>query len=100
MEWELRNCFKTDAIMDDSGLYVIINRVHIGEERQIQVRADLMTVEHDPVMSFLGNAENVRKALSRFIAEQYGISHPSMEHMAYIGYELLRAETVENFVQD
>ncbi len=111
MEWELIEVSDSDAILDDSGLYVVVNRVEKTEHHKehsgvrVSVRADLMrtceAIGGDvPIRSFIGTASNVRKALSRFIDEHFGINHPSLEHMAYIGYELLRAETVANFVQD
>lgn len=118
MTWELREVSDVDCTMDDSGVYVVINRVVRTETHKeysgerVLVRADLMQVysnrinelkQNVPIVSFIGSANNVRKHLIRFIMErmipvdQYPISH---EHASYIGYELLRAETDPNYVQD
>jgi hypothetical protein len=92
MNWELIGCGETEWIQDDSGHYVWINR-RISNE----VRLDLMTVADEPVVSFIGKADNVRKR-----AMQWCTAHNirlSMEHAAYIGYELCKAELDENYVQ-
>jgi hypothetical protein len=92
MNWELIECGETDWVQDDSGHYVWISRSSSGE-----VRLDLMATGGEPVVSFIGKAENVRK---RFI--QWCTAHDihlSMEHAAYIGYELCKAESDENYVQ-
>ncbi|KKM96265.1 hypothetical protein LCGC14_1179770 [marine sediment metagenome] len=112
MDWELREVDDVEATLDGSGLYVVINRV-VGSAMEptnrdiIRVRADLMTSAgvngknfDEPIMSFIGTANNVRKHLIAFLqAEGYTVilSH---EHASYIGYELHRAETDEHYVQD
>ncbi len=114
MEWELRHVEDVEAIMDDSGVYVIIHRVETTETHKgysgirVTVRADLMNSNAEarnmeaPIMSFSGSANAVRKALLRFIDKQFKgwgtmFSH---EHASYIGYELLRAELTPNYQQD
>ena len=73
----------------------------------VRVRADLMTTKGDEyasVMSWIGTANNVRKHLIQFVRMNTRIGSPlffiSLEHASYIGYELLRAEMDENYVQD
>ena len=127
MDWELRQVDDVEAVMDDSGVHVIINRVEIpGFHKEysgirVLVRADLMgidpirrnercaTVEgmerpaNKPIMSFQGSANAVRKALIRFLDErdlEIGHTFISKEHASYIGYELHRAESTPGFVQD
>ena len=119
----------TETVMDDSGVYVVIRRVETVETHKgysgirVTVRADLMTnvecptmdgppyfgkprLRHDPIMSFSGSANAVRKALIRFINEEHYITYVNdemplgLEHASYIGYELLRAELTPNYQQD
>lgn len=116
MTWKLHEVSDIDATIDDSGLYVVINRVvtrgvhkeYAGEI--VTVRADLM--QTDPsggpthgLVSFVGKANAVRKHLIRFIVDNFLLSQQSTmafssEHASYIGYELLRAENTEGYVQD
>lgn len=121
MNWELREVENTDCTMDDSGVYVVIHRVveamdrrethqghtmvHKGIVGPVRVRADLMRsgTEYqadEPIMSFIGSATAVRKALARYLEKYHGIDHPSLEHMSYIGSELMRAELNPHYVQD
>ena len=106
MTWELREVDDVECVLDDSGLYVVINRFETERtfkdmaDTVITVRADLMTADHEPLMSWQGSANAVRKALARYLEEYHGINHPSMEHMSYIGYELLRAEITPHYEQD
>ena len=120
MNWELRHVEDTEAILDNSGVYVVIHRIERTETHKgysgirVSVRADLMGIvttesittqrPDEPIMSFQGSANAVRKALIRFLDQtppwNYGIKVISLEHTAYIGYELHRAESTPNFVQD
>lgn len=129
MEWELREVEDTDCTIDDSGVYVVIHRVieplnrtetlqghtvvHKGIVGPVRVRADLMCGDDrtEPItgpkseaaaciMSFIGSATAVRKALARYLEKYHGIDHPSLEHMSYIGSELMRAELNPHYVQD
>ena len=114
MEWELRHVEDTGAVLDDSRVYVVINRVeHTARHKEysgirVTVRADLMDgrpigsgeTSGQPIMSFAGSANAVRKELARFLKVNYGFCQISMEHAAYIGYELLRAELTPGYVQD
>ena len=120
VKWKLIQVGSTDWQADTSGLYTIIHRVetpmvHKGYAGTIlQVRLDLMTDDGNPIVSFIGKAENVRKALMQYLAGQYNHAFPlkdeeskpkrftglSMEHAAYIGYELHRALFTPGYVQD
>lgn len=111
MTWELREVQDVEATLDDSGIYVVVHRIERSETHKeytgvrILVRADLMKKgsEYDnsydkPIVSFIGTANAVRKHLVHYIDQcNYLIS---AEHASYIGYELLRAETDPNYVQD
>ncbi len=118
--WELRTI--TDDIectLDDCGIYCVINRVvpkvftgqhdkgYVGQA--VSVRVDIMGMNWDsvvgsdkPVMSFVGKADNVRKAVIRFLtSRQNGRTvNISNEHASYIGSEIARAELDEHFVQN
>ena len=116
MAWELKEVSDVDCTLDNSGVYVVVNRVvrikthkeYSGE--RVLVRADLMATgqnfgqnRDEPIMSFIGSANNVRKHLIRFIKVYSGIPSIAMlswEHASYIGYELHRAESDPNYVQD
>ena len=117
MQWELREVGDTDCTMDDSGVYVVIHRVVRPESHKeysgerVLVRADLQQshmaqtpATDEPIMSFIGTANNVQKHLIRFLQEHYGGcdygQSISLEHASYIGYELHRAESDPQFVQD
>ena len=122
MAWKLIKAEPMEATMDDSGVYVVINRIVTDEvhetykgkrtyvEQIVRVRADLMgtgtnadLVGDVPIVSFIGKANDVRKHLIRFIKTYSGLpslAKLSWEHASYIGYELHRAETDPNYVQD
>ena len=116
MEWELKQVEDVEAVLDDSGVYVIVHRVERTETHKeysgirVTVRADLMAMSpplrpnldrtDEPIMSFQGSANAVRKALIRFIGLTQHICPVSLEHASYIGYELLRAELTPRYVQD
>ena len=112
MTWELKEVEDIDCTMDDSGVYGIINRRvekrnfkdRIGDV--IRVRADLMQIDPDhtsrcdePIVSFIGSADAVRKHLMRYLTVMR-INPISLEHASYIGRELERAETKWDYVQD
>lgn len=117
-DWKLQEVEDVETTLDDSGLYVIINRVvetRTFKDREadvVRVRADLMKQApgddyHEPIVSFIGSANAVRKHLIRFL-DNAGLGFTladvhhsiSREHASYIGYELLRAETDRAYVQD
>ena len=99
MIWKLKKVGHLDWIQDDSGHYTYIHSVEIGI-----VRLDIMTTDNDPVMSFQGKADDVRKAVMRWfqsrISQKAGLGI-SLEHAAYIGAELTKAEILGiNYTQD
>lgn len=104
MTWELKPVKDIDATLDESGVYVVINRIvttdthkqYAGE--RVVVRADLMTSAGEPIVSFIGKANAVRKHLIRF--NEGLMPAMSLEHASYIGHELLRAELDPRYVQD
>lgn len=109
-DWQLHEVEEMDCTIDDCSYYVTINRIE--EHRYfkdraatfVKVRADLMIYDHAgvvPVVSFRGKANAVRKHLMKYITERYAsLGYLSPEHASYIGYELLRAECTERYVQD
>ena len=100
MAWQLIEATDVDCTMDDSGVYTIISRLALkyGCSRGT-VRADLMTTDGDvPLVSFIGTANNVRKRLIHWL--EVDGQWISMEHASYIGYELARAESDVDYVQD
>ena len=116
MEWELRHVEDTEAVLDDSEVYVVVHRIETPETHKqyagirVTVRADLMQGGYaddgrtnvEPIMSFEGTASAVRKAVIRFLTGQFTDLRGrfSREHAAYIGYELHRAELTPNYQQD
>ena len=93
-KWKLIKVKNIEWQQDKSGFYCLVN-VLSDEE----LRLDILTSDHSPSISFQGKAENVRKHAMKY-AEQQGWSI-SLEHAAYIGYELARAEILgKNYVQD
>lgn len=112
--WELIQATPKECELDNSGLYVVINRVppdsaygrYEGDKiterpkQRCHVRVDLMSEHDEPIMSWQGLADDIRKHLIEFIFCQYGAMQISTQHAAYIGYELMRAEMTEGFVQD
>lgn len=107
MSWELHHVEEMDCTLDDCGYHIVINRI---EERRTfkdwaatfaTVRADLMAADNEPIVSFQGSANAVRKHLMKYLMDRYAsLGYPSPEHASYIGYELLRAETTPHYVQD
>jgi hypothetical protein len=65
-----------------------------------------MSDNNEPLQSFSGSAENVRKHAMRYLSDEQfnsddGLQFMSLEHAAYIGYELLKAEIMTiNYEQD
>ena len=107
MEWELRQVEDVEAVLDDSGVYVIVHRIEHTETHKeysgirVSVRADLMKDDGSAIVSFEGTANAVRKALIKFLMDRFpNLGLFSREHASYIGYELLRAELTPGYVQD
>ena len=100
--WILIEATDVECTMDDSGVYTVIHRV-IEWDGRVHVRADLMTDADEPLVSFIGTANNVRKRLIDWLRESCNLPprYPiSLEHASYIGYEVQRAELMPDYVQD
>lgn len=101
MAWELIIVDDTEWMQDDSCLYTLISYI-----KPNMVRLDIMTDNDEPVISFQGKAGNVRKHAMRWSAKHRWLLSTqsraiSLEHAAYIGCELARAEMLGvDYVQD
>jgi len=105
--WKLIKAMPIKATMDNSGVHVVIHRMRIQatEEGLACVRADLMDSD-EPIVSYIGPAENVRKRLIGYIVD-HGSGYDwrtgmgmSLEHASYIGAELYRASIDPAYCQD
>ena len=85
MVWKLINVPETEWKQNDSKYYSLI--AYIEPDK---VRLDLMLHVQEPVISFQGQADNVRKAAMQYIDEN--CCNISAEHAAYIGSELTRVK--------
>lgn len=92
--WQLITVTDTEWIQDNSGYYILINWIN-----ENTVRLDVMDMDDFPVVSFQGQADNVRKYYM-----QCCVCNPpmiSLEHAAYIGAELAKCALLQNkYVQD
>ena len=91
-DWQLIEVEHVEWQPDDSGYHVLVHR-----PGPFTVRVDVMEDE-EPIISFTGNADNVRKTLMRWFAAQ-AAPWISREHAAYIGAEIARAEYIANYKQ-
>ena len=92
--WKLIKVSKTEWRQDDSNYHSLINYVGSGI-----VRLDLMLHIQEPVTSFQGQADDVRKAAMQYVDEN--CCNISAEHAAYIGSELTRAKFLgTKYIQD
>ena len=103
MEWQLIQVNKTEWIQDDSGYYTLIHYV-----KDNIVRLDIMDRNDMPIVSFQGQADDVRKYIMQWFSKGIGQVNDrlyqsvfSIEHASYIGAELTRAAILrDNYVQD
>lgn len=99
--WQLIRVDDIAWVQDRSGIYVVIN----WDVQTESARLDVMTeADAEPLQSFIGSADNVRKAVMRWfagrISQKAGLGI-SLEHAAYIGAELERCDTERiDYVQD
>jgi len=111
MTWQLNRVEDRECTMDDSNVYTVINRVKQTETRKqyantnILIRVDILRAEDDePLQSFVGEANAVRKAVISYIVAMVpvlgGNGSISAEHASYIGYEIMRAKSDDNYKQD
>ncbi len=103
--WKLNRVDAIEWQQDKSGVYVYIN-YDVDTE---STRLDIMTEANaQPLQSFIGKADNVRKAVMQWIDSVnwllvlgYIPESISLEHAAYIGAELERCDTERiDYIQD
>lgn len=95
-QWQLNRIDDIAWIQNRSGVYVYINY----DVKTESIRLDIMAIAQlpvaEPLQSFVGKADNVRKAAMQWfaarIAQKAGLG-VSLEHAAYIGAELERCDT-------
>ncbi len=96
MNWELIKVTKTEWQQDASGIFIYISYCPDGTVR-LDVMADTGLT---PVISFQGNAGDVRKTAVRWLEYNYHTELCgegfSAEHASYIGSELTRAELLQD----
>lgn len=99
-QWQLNRVDDIDWTPDKSGLYCLI----VWDVKTDTVRIDFLSDDHDPIISFAGASDNVRKAVGRWIDsrfEQHTSDKLSASHIAYIGSELQKADVMRiDYVQD
>ena len=99
LQWRLTRVDAIEWIADDSGIIVIISWDALTDS----TRLDILSGDN-PLISFIGEADNVRKAsmqwFAKRISQKAGLGI-SIEHAAYIGAELERCDTERiDYVQD
>jgi len=95
MTWELKKVEHLDWTQDKSGYFTYIHYV----KRDDAVRLDVMSDNLEPVISFQGKADNVRKATMRWFNEKSIVL--SLEHASYVGSELTKAGLLgTEYIQD
>jgi len=103
-KWVLKKAKPSECIMDNSGIYAVINRQEKTETHKeyagklISVRIDVMSDDNVPLISFEGNAEDVRKDAIRWIDDNI-FTLVTLEHASYIGAELERAMLDPGYIQ-
>ena len=98
--WQLNRIDSLNWIKDNSGLYCLI----VWDVKTETVRIDFLSDDHEPIISFAGQSDNVRIAVGRWIdsrISQKTSDKVSAEHIAYIGSELQLADVMRiDYVQD
>ncbi len=106
MDWKLIEVTEDrECTLDDSGVYAVISRINTGISGIVRIRVDIMTSNSDPLISFIGEGNAVRKEVINWLLDyDYTITiasdYISREHASYIGYEIARAMADENYKQD
>jgi len=95
MDWKLNETIPQEWQQDNSGVYTLIYRTD-KKSSVSKVRVDIMTTDDKPVQSFVGNPEDLRKNLMKYMA-QFNIS---IEHASYIGAGIVKASLLSDYVQD
>ena len=109
MEWQLIETVDRECTIDNSGVYTVINRIKQTETHKqyastnILIRVDILRTDDDiPLVSYQGEANSVRKAVIDWLDANTPVMANgiiSNEHASYIGYEIMRAQSEENYVQ-
>ena len=104
MGWALTEVAYTEWTQDQSGVYVIVNRIcqkmthkeYIGQT--VSIRVDVMSDKDIPLHSFVGPAHDVRINVLRWLEDNgYKLS---LEHAGYIGSEIERANMDLHYIQE
>lgn len=111
VKWELHKVKRMAWIQDDSGIYTLISCMKVKATHKqyagvyLQVRLDIMSCGTDcgcgkdePIMSFQGLGNDVRMHTMKWLLDN--CYYISSEHSSYIGYELCRAMSGTDYVQD
>ncbi|KKN71927.1 hypothetical protein LCGC14_0415730 [marine sediment metagenome] len=104
MEWKLIECEDVPCIIDNSGVYTVINRLietEYGKGAGVTykgIRVDIMSSADNPLVSIQGEANAVRKSVITWLI-LHAVMPVSTEHASYIGYEIMRARSEANYVQ-
>jgi hypothetical protein len=95
IEWTKIRVSNMPCIFDNSGVYCNISFCQNKDE----FRLDIMTIENEPVISFVGTVDGIRKSTMRYFEKnQVNIS---LEHASYIGSELSRVAIFKaEYIQD
>ncbi len=102
--WELHKVKDVPTIIDETTtLYTVIHRNSVTEThkqytgKRDLVRVDVMDSDNEPVISFQGTGDDVRRAvLQWWELEGHSIT---ADHAGYIGYEIHRAMVDPDYVQ-
>lgn len=100
--WELITVDFTECKIDTSDIMCYINYI----EKSDNVRIDFLRASDSSLLkSFVGKSDNVRKACMQYLedltSDNNGINFMSLEHAAYIGSELTKAEILKTaYIQD
>ena len=93
--WQL-NRIEADqpCIMDNSGVYTTVHYITGGI-----IRIDLFDNDNNPLQSFSGKADNIRKVFCEFLdLNGYMLSY---QHVSYIGQEITKAAMLKtDYIQD
>lgn len=103
--WQLIRVDDIKWTQDKSGLYCYIAWDMLTDSVRLDLMRDVPSITC-PVVSFIGDADNVRKAFMQYMESRKWVNFPnsgfdiSIEHAAYIGSELTRCDTERiDFIQ-
>lgn len=103
-QWQLNRVDPTEWVQDESGVHVLINWDTQTDSVRLDVMGHSFACSPVPLVSFAGHADDVRKHAMRWLTDHVKSNNGfpvSLEHAAYIGAELERADTERiDYVQD